>query len=136
MSEAKFQIGDAVYHKASGERGVVADMAMRCTVHPLLHSAHVFGGNRGECEYVFAGTYDLSVGLGRVMEGIDEDVLKLGRKIGESNADVVWHSVNELLPEDDERVLIATPTLVLIGTKKGMTRDAKYWSRLPIVPQP
>ncbi len=85
MSEAKFQIGDTVYHKASGERGVVVDMAMRCTVHPPMHSAHLFGGSRGECEFVFAGTYDLSVGLGRVMEGIDEDVLELGSKIGESN---------------------------------------------------
>ncbi len=47
---------------------------------------------------------------------------------------IVWHSVDESLPEDDERVLIATPMLVLIGTKKGMTRDAKYWSRLPSVP--
>jgi hypothetical protein len=84
MSEAKFQIGDTVYHKASGERGVVANMAVRCTVHPPMHSAHVIG-SRGECEYVFAGAYDLSVGLGKVMEGVDEDVLELVSKIGESN---------------------------------------------------
>ena len=84
MGEAKFQIGDIVYHKASGERGVVTDMAMRCTVHPPMQLAHVLGA-KADCQFVFAGTYELSVGLGRVAEEVDEDVLELVCKIGESN---------------------------------------------------
>ncbi len=84
MREAKFQMGDTVYHKASGERGVVTDIAMRCTVHPLVHLAHI-SGSRDECDFVFAGTYELSVGLDREIERVDEDVLELGCKIGESN---------------------------------------------------
>ena len=75
MREAKFQLGDIVYHKASGERGVVTSMNMRCTVHDPFDAAHIIG-NRADCEFVFAGTYDLSIGLGGVLEGIDEDVLE------------------------------------------------------------
>ena len=76
MSEAKFQLGDLVCHKANGERGVVTDIAMRCTVHPGISAAHI-GGSSDACDFVFAGTYELSVRLGKVIDGIDEDVLEL-----------------------------------------------------------
>ena len=62
-----------------------------------------------------------------------------------------WHSVADSLPEEGERVLIATPSTVMIGIMAGMEerdpslpvfigRDhwciggVKYWSRLPSVP--
>jgi len=66
-----------------------------------------------------------------------------------------WHSVAESLPEEGERVLIATPSSVMIATLVGMTKNEwpsrpifrsaescasdafcsiKYWCRLPTVP--
>lgn len=64
-----------------------------------------------------------------------------------------WQSTTESLPEEGERILVATPSSVLIGSMAGMTKDepsrpmfigtdhfaisgVKYWSRLPSVPQP
>ena len=40
MREAKFQVGDTVYHKSSGERGVVTGWSMTCTVHPAMSVSH------------------------------------------------------------------------------------------------
>lgn len=69
------------------------------------------------------------------------------------NADIHWQSITEELPEEGERVLVATLSTVLIGVFAGTEKDTpsrpafigtnhfaifgvRYWSRLPSVPQP
>ncbi len=96
--------------------------------------------------------------LDAAMEGVKGDVggqIGLDEDIGIKTA-TVWCPITEALPEEGERVLVATPSTVMVATLAGMTKDEpsrprftsaesfaedafcgiKYWSRLPSVPQP
>ena len=75
MTKPRFRLGDLVRHKASGERGVITGVGMRCTAHPPCHPSHFFG-QADECEFEFDGTYDLSTTLANSSENVCEGVLE------------------------------------------------------------
>ena len=79
VKEAKFKVGDLVCHKASGEKGVIVHVDMRCTVHPEFYAAHL-AGRLDECVLGFSGTYALSVGLEKdVVDEVAEELLELDK---------------------------------------------------------
>ncbi len=100
MREAKFDLGDVVCHKASGECGIIVGINMRCSVHPPISAYHM-AGDRSECEIEFAGSYELSVRLGKVLDSVDEDVLE---KVG---INVQGHTVYDEMPSNAHQKVVS-----------------------------
>jgi len=75
MTKPRFEPGDVVRHKASGERGVITGVGMRCTVHLGIRAIACLGKS-DECEREFDGTYDLSATLGTTLDDVSEGVLE------------------------------------------------------------
>lgn len=58
----RFNVGDVVEHKASGQKGVIMRVHSKC-VNPD-HPDFVPHVRRSDCQIVFLDVYDLSTGFG------------------------------------------------------------------------
>lgn len=77
MPDPKFQRGDLVRHRASGEVAVVVDHGRRCTKHagdPYTY-AHLRGW-RDDCVFEFNGSYDLDLGFREDVVTVEEFLLE------------------------------------------------------------
>jgi len=85
----EFKIGDHVKHKASGETGIIVEKNSKCIKesHLLMCPRKLMANGAGipiaqiekinECELVFTGTYNISVGFDKVERDVSGGLIEL-----------------------------------------------------------
>ncbi|MDH4319407.1 MAG: YccV family DNA-binding protein [Desulfobulbaceae bacterium] len=68
----KFEIGDTVRHKTSGERGVITGAISSCTEHTIGIQCYA---NDFNCQTEFTGKYEISTGFNSEIE-VDEILIE------------------------------------------------------------
>lgn len=78
MSDPKFQRGELVRHRASGEVAVVVARLFRCTKHKGEGEAltHHWNGFGQDCNLEFTGGYDLDLGFKEDVATVEEYLLE------------------------------------------------------------
>lgn len=59
----KFEKGDLVRHRASGELGIISYVGVVCLTHPGLDALSVEHLSGVKCEWAFSGSYSVSLGF-------------------------------------------------------------------------
>jgi len=70
-----FRNGDLVRHRASGQKGIVLMANHVCNAHDGPERVCCRSANP-KCHWMFSGTYQVSVALGKTVRGVREDLLE------------------------------------------------------------
>jgi len=79
----KFQIGDRVKHRGSGEVGIIIGISTTCVFHTPRHPLDFCSmrTDKEKCDFQPNGYYDLSIGFEKEIKFIDGNLLEKAENV-------------------------------------------------------